>query len=192
MSEKTSERILNAGEALFTKFGTRRVTIDDICRKAGLSKMTFYKYFPSKIELAKSVLRRIADAQMTAYRNIMAQDIPFEDKVRQTIQMKLNSLHSMGSEWPAEILQNPASEIGWLLQEMTAQIVKEIREGYEKAQGNGDIRADVRMDFIFYFIDHLQALLNDECLLRMYDSYEALVSELVNFFFYGILPRKPK
>jgi AcrR family transcriptional regulator len=190
MGAQTSERILDAGESLFTKFGTRRVTIDDICRRAGLSKMTFYKYFPGKIDLAKAVLRRLADAQMTAYREFMAQNIPFEEKVRRTIQLKMNALRSLGNEWPMEILRNPASEIGWLLQEMTGQIAREIRVDYEKAQRDGDIRADVRMDFIFYFIDHLQAMLNDERLVRMYDSYEALISELVNFFFYGILPRK--
>lgn len=187
---KTYEAIFNAGETLFIKFGTRRVTIDEICRLAKVSKMTFYKYFPNKVELAKAVLNRLAETQMAVFRDIMARDVPFEEKVRQTIQMKLEAGRRLGNEWPLEILENPDTDIGRFLQSMTGRIAREVRDEYEKAQKNGDIRADVRMDFIFFFLDHLQAMFQDERLLRMYDSIEDLTVELVNFFFWGILPRR--
>lgn len=187
---KTYDAIFNAGENLFIKFGTRRVTIDEICRSAKISKMTFYKYFPNKVELAKTVLNRLAETQMAVFRDIMARDVPFEEKVRQTIQMKREAGRRLGNEWPLEILENPDSEIGRFLQSMTGRIAREVRDEYEKAQINGDIRADVRMDFIFFFLDHLQAMFQDERLLRMYDSIEDLTAELVNFFFWGILPRR--
>lgn len=186
---KTSERIVSAGEELFKKHGARRITIEEICRTARVSKMTFYKYFPNKTGLAKTVLQRLADAQTATYRNIMAQGIPFEEKVRQTIRMKLEAGGRMGNEWPREILENPDSEIGRFLQHMIAEITGQIRRDYEEAQKNGDIRPDVRMDFIFFFLGHIQTMLQDKRLLGMYDSIEALTAELVNFFFWGILPR---
>lgn len=186
---KTSEKIIAAGEELFRKFGTKRVTIDEICRTAEVSKMTFYKYFPNKTGLAKTILQRLAGTQMATYRNIMAQGIPFEEKVRQTIQMKLEAGGRMGNEWPREILENPDSEVGRFLRHMTGEITGRIRRDYENAQKNGDIRPDVRMDFIFFFLGHIQTMLQDKRLLDMYDSIEALTAELVNFFFWGILPR---
>jgi AcrR family transcriptional regulator len=42
-------KILAAGRDLFWKHGFKRVTIEEVCREAGASKMTFYKFFENKI-----------------------------------------------------------------------------------------------------------------------------------------------
>ncbi len=47
--------ILETGQELFWKFGFRRVTIEEICKEAGISKMTFYKYFSNKMDLAITI-----------------------------------------------------------------------------------------------------------------------------------------
>ena len=46
--------ILNTARQLFWKHGIRRVSVEEVCREAGVSKMTFYRSFPNKIELAKA------------------------------------------------------------------------------------------------------------------------------------------
>jgi AcrR family transcriptional regulator len=61
------EDILNTGKTLFWKHGVRRVTIEEICREADVSKMTFYRFFPNKIELAKTLLKKMADDAMADY-----------------------------------------------------------------------------------------------------------------------------
>lgn len=48
--------IKTAGE-LFFRLGIRSVSIDDICRELGMSKKTFYVYFPSKDELIEQMLK---------------------------------------------------------------------------------------------------------------------------------------
>lgn len=52
--------IKTAGE-LFFRLGIRSVSIDDICRELGMSKKTFYVYFPSKDDLIEHLL----EANMT-------------------------------------------------------------------------------------------------------------------------------
>ncbi|NQV51449.1 MAG: helix-turn-helix transcriptional regulator, partial [Candidatus Marinimicrobia bacterium] len=37
--------ILRTAEKLFMQFGYNRVTVEEICREAKVSKVTFYKYF---------------------------------------------------------------------------------------------------------------------------------------------------
>jgi AcrR family transcriptional regulator len=189
---KTALRILASGEALFKKFGIKRVTIDEICRSADLSKMTFYKYYRNKVALAKTILRRLVDAQLAAFRELMARDIPFSEKVRETIRMKLEAAHGFQDEWFKEIIEDPNSEFSEFVMRITAEASQAVREEYEKAQKNGDIRSDIRLDFIFYFMDHTYQMLKDERLVGLYDSYEALIAELMNFFFWGILPRDVK
>ena len=53
------KQILETSKELFWKFGFKRVTIEEICKEAGVSKMTFYKYYPNKIELVKGLMKRV-------------------------------------------------------------------------------------------------------------------------------------
>lgn len=47
-STKTKQILINSASELFVKFGVNKVTIDDICNNCGLTKGSFYHYFPSK------------------------------------------------------------------------------------------------------------------------------------------------
>ena len=47
------EQIVHTAETLFTRYESKRVTVEEICRLARVSKMTFYKHFSNKVELIK-------------------------------------------------------------------------------------------------------------------------------------------
>ena len=69
--------ITDTARKLFWKHGIRRVTVEEICEKAGVSKMTFYRMFDNKIELAKTVLDHIFEESFQKYRTIMDQEYRF-------------------------------------------------------------------------------------------------------------------
>lgn len=54
----TRERILNAAFALFYKGGFHATGVDRVVEAAGVTRMTLYKYFPSKEDLIIAVLER--------------------------------------------------------------------------------------------------------------------------------------
>ena len=56
---KKQDQIIQAGRHLFWKYGMKRVSIEEICREAGVSKMTFYKYFANKTALALYILKTV-------------------------------------------------------------------------------------------------------------------------------------
>ena len=60
MGHDKALRVLDAAKALLVGFGYRKVTVDDVARRAGVGKGTVYLYWPSKLELFASVLRRDA------------------------------------------------------------------------------------------------------------------------------------
>lgn len=60
MGQDKPSRILDAAEALLVSFGYRRVTVDEVARRAGVGKGTVYLYWPSKWELFAAVLTREA------------------------------------------------------------------------------------------------------------------------------------
>ena len=54
--EEQKQQIINTAFGKFCQYGIKSVSIDDICRELGMSKKTFYVYFPGKDELVKEVL----------------------------------------------------------------------------------------------------------------------------------------
>lgn len=57
--ERTVEAILVAGRALFAEQGFESTTIDRICERAAISRMTFYKHFPSKQSLLDALCEQL-------------------------------------------------------------------------------------------------------------------------------------
>jgi AcrR family transcriptional regulator len=55
-SEPTRERIIQAASALFYNEGIRRVSVDEVAARAGLTKRTLYYHFRSKDDLVAAYL----------------------------------------------------------------------------------------------------------------------------------------
>ena len=58
---ETQENILQAAQSLFARLGLKKVTTDDIARKAHVSKATIYKYYKNKKDIFDEVVRRAAE-----------------------------------------------------------------------------------------------------------------------------------
>ena len=48
--------ILRTAEDLFMQFGYDRVSVEEICREANVSNVTFYKYFKNKLDVLKDYM----------------------------------------------------------------------------------------------------------------------------------------
>ncbi|MFN2543160.1 MAG: TetR/AcrR family transcriptional regulator [Actinomycetota bacterium] len=55
---KTPARILDAAFAAIQDFGLTRITVEDVAGRAGLSRQTVYRYFPSKDHLVVALVSR--------------------------------------------------------------------------------------------------------------------------------------
>ena len=51
------EQIIIAAKCLFTKYGFKKVSMDEIASEAGVTKKTVYTYFQSKEELLKYCIK---------------------------------------------------------------------------------------------------------------------------------------
>jgi AcrR family transcriptional regulator len=182
-------QIISTAQSLFWKYGMRRVSIEEICRDARVSKMTFYKFFKNKVDLVKFILDKIMDESTKKYQAIMNQDIPFHKKVEQTIDMKLKGVDQLSSEFYADLHQNAIPEVSEHFHNISNKVLKLIVDDYKKAQKNGEVRKDLKIEFIMYQLEKLFAMAGDKKLINLYDSPQELIMELTRFFFYGILPR---
>jgi len=182
-------QLVEAAHGLFWRYGIKRVSVEEICRAAGVSKMTFYNHFKNKVELALYVLRKVMQTGREVYRDIMDRDVPFAEKAADFIQMKLDASDDVSREIIEELMHSPIPEIAEYMQQLSRQNVQLLLADLTKAQQNGEIRQDIKPEFLLYFIHHMIEISTDEQLSGMFSSPQDLTRELLSLFFYGILPR---
>lgn len=185
MSPKQAQ-ILETGRNLFGKHGTRRVSVEEICREAGVSKMTFYRYYPNKNELIKAVIVLMLDEGMLGYRELMAKDISFKAKMEEIVRLKFENTNAVSEEFAKDIYINGAPEIKALYQELATKIMLEVMADYQEAQAQGWIRADIKPGFIMYMMEAMRDQYFDDKLRAMYPNLNELAVELNHFLYYGL------
>jgi AcrR family transcriptional regulator len=67
----TETRILDAALAEFTEFGLRRVTMEDVARRAGVHRVTIYRRFDNKSALVQAVILRELHIFLTSFGDVM-------------------------------------------------------------------------------------------------------------------------
>ncbi len=182
--------IVTTAHDLFWKFGIKRVTIEEVCKEAGASKMTFYRFFPNKIELAKTVILNMFDENILKYRELMTEDIPFAEKVKKQILLKFEGTKELSSELIKDIYGGQIPELTKYWEGKSNEVLQEVLQSYRDAQKEGFIRKDVNVDFIPFYTAKLFEIVSDEKAVLMYGSIQKLVMEIINMFFYGMLPNE--
>jgi len=190
MSNKESnlkyQQIINASQALFWKHGIKRVSVEEICSLAKVSKMTFYRFFPNKIELAKHLLQELSEESLKTYRNLINSDLSFIEKVNKMIEMKLKSTNNIEQGFISDLYKN--NELGLLpcIEKAQKESLDLTISFIADAQKKGFIRQNLTIDFILYFFNQMAKTITDNELVVKYKTPQALIMEVTEFFFYGI------
>lgn len=190
IKSKKYQLLIKAARDLFMRYGIKKVTVEEICSTAGVSKMTFYKHFNNKIELALFILNQTFEDGVRRYKIIMSQDVPYAEKARQLIRLKLESTEDVSREMTKDILDSPIPEVAAMMRKISEENFNLFLNDMISAQKKGEIRGDINPHFIMYVLGKLQEMAVDERFSSMYASTQALSSEILNFFFYGIMSRE--
>jgi AcrR family transcriptional regulator len=183
-------QILKTGKDLFWKYGFTRVSIEEICKEAGVSKMTYYKYFSNKMELVKVLMDEILQAGLAKYRKIMDSDLPYPEKVLGMIELKREQTHAMSSEFFKDYLQSGDPELIAYLEKLSRENFQIFIADFRKAQEQGHIRKDLKVEFILAVLNKLMEWIqHDDALMELYEEPQDLAVEMTRFMFYGILER---
>lgn len=79
------EQIITAAKKLFTKYGFKKVSMDEIASESNLTKKTIYTYFSSKEELLKYCIKEELNNMKKIIENEEAKKLDFLDTVHQVI-----------------------------------------------------------------------------------------------------------
>ncbi len=185
---KKQEQILHAGRTLFWKYGIKRVSVEEICQEAGVSKMTFYKNFPHKAALALSILQRHYQQSMTEYRKIMDCSLSYPEKIERSIALKLKNAQNLSQEFVNELYKNGDPEIMNFMQQMVKDSLDAFMADFRAYQQKGEIRRDVKPEFMLYMLNKMTEMTTDDAFIRLFKNPADMVRSISSFYFYGIMP----
>jgi len=187
---RKKQALLEAAQELFFKYGVRRVTVEEICKKAGVSKMTCYKYFADKWDIARTMLDTLVTCGMTAFEDMLRQDGPFAAKFGNMIMQTTAQIHSVGPALLDDMTRedSPLHEYYLEMQKKTRKLSVDF---FMQAQRQGHIHRDVKMPVLLFMLDNLSDLVNHPDFVQIMPDIQDRASELATFLFYGFA-RKPQ
>lgn len=170
---------------LFKKYGVSRVTVEEICRNASISKVTFYKYFDNKIDLAKKIIIDIFERNIKKFDEIIHKDTGYEEKLKEIIDEKLRLTEEYGELFLTDMLYNEP-ELKAYIEELRLKSYKTTEIIYNLGISDGFIRESVTLEYFFYLIDIFSQMLQDEKFMKIFPEMKGRVEESIKLLFYGI------
>lgn len=147
------ELIIKGADELFTKYGLRSVTMDDIAKRVGISKKTIYQLFEDKDALVEIIVKQKLEEQYLAMQEIAkTYTNPIEEvlKMSEYIRTAMTNLHpsvvyDMQKFFPKSY-ENYNAHIDCCFKEsFSNNIEKGIAMGLYRPNINADILSKLRM-----------------------------------------------
>ncbi len=187
--ESSQVLILKAAKDLFWKHGFRRVSVEEVCKKAGISKMTFYRVFPNKIELARSVYDMVMKEGIDKFHVIMKEDASPEEKIRKILLLKHQGTSEISQEFLNDFYNSKELGLRDYVEQKTVEAWDEVHSGLKAAGKKGLFRKDFNPEILLSVSQKITELVSDPKVMKLYSNPHDAIMELLNIIMYGILPR---
>jgi len=115
------EAILQIAQEIFSKYGYKKTTLDDIANAVRKGKSSLYYYFNSKEDLFQAVISKEVDILKQSLEKVVFRSMDPEEKLREYILTKLTTYRDLANLYNA--LENDVTAIGF---------IDEIKEKNEK------------------------------------------------------------
>lgn len=177
-TSKKCTQLIETAKELFFKHGVQRITVEEICKKSNVSKVTFYKNFTNKDELVRYIRDELIKQGFSKFDEINELDIGFPEKVELITQWRIDFFSNIKSEFIEDILS-----VEETIEEMKKRYLKNI----EAAQIKGEVRNDLSPELIWLVTEKLNELVRDGSWKEVFSDYSEFQKQLRKIYFYGLL-----
>ncbi len=102
----SGKRVLSSAEELFFHFGYSKTTVDEIAKKACISKRTLYKYYRSKEDILRDYLNKKTDFLTKELNLIANSDDSFPEKMHSALTLTTKTLSTVSRHFIEDIQTN--------------------------------------------------------------------------------------
>jgi AcrR family transcriptional regulator len=94
------DRILDAAQSLFVRYGVKRTSIDEVAREAGIAKGTVYLSFKSKAELFAAIADRLCASTLADVQRIALEAMPLTTRLVGILDRYIGATHRLVAQSP--------------------------------------------------------------------------------------------
>ncbi|NLN47656.1 MAG: TetR/AcrR family transcriptional regulator, partial [Clostridiales bacterium] len=177
-ASQKSRKLIDTARTLFFKHGVKRVTIEEICEKADVSKVTFYRYFNNKEDIVRQIRDELMTAGFSKYDEIIARDIPFPEKIDEMTKWRVAFISQMNSEFIEDIVP---------FEDTIAEMKKRFMKNIMNAQEKGEVRQDLSPGLIWLAAEKLYEIALDGRWKDAVPDFNELHRQLRTMYIHGLL-----
>ena len=178
MRSKKKKEVIRTARDLFFKYGSKRVTIEEICRKAKVSKVTFYKYFKNKPALITFISNELMQEGFGKFDEISEMDISYAEKIDLMSQWRVDFFSFINTEFVSEMIS-----LDTVVEEARKRFLKNIT----MAQAQGDIKPEISPGLIWLVTEKLNEIGREGKWKSLFPDYGQFQDQLRTIIFSGLL-----
>ena len=178
---KKYAQLVETAKGLFLKHGIKRVTVEEICEKASVSKVTFYKYFSDKMQLARIIVDQLNDEGFSKFDEINQLDLPYPEKVDLMTQWRAAFFSQMATEFIEDV---------FVFEDIHQEVQKRYLRNITDAQEKGEIRPDLSPELILLVTEKLNEIVKDGSWKAIFTDFNEFQRQIRKMYYYGLLENK--
>lgn len=182
--------LVNTAYELFRRYGFQRVSVEEICRQAGVSKVTFYKYFSGKDDLILFIVRSLFDTMLDRSGEILSSATGIREKFDSISLLKQSLMAEVGEEMTRAILLHPAAK-EYLL-DIYQRSADMLREFVAREQKRGNINSKANVELILVLMMELNRMFRENRLEGIFNGVEDMIRQANELLLNGLLAREER
>ncbi len=155
-ADVVGQRTVEIAMASYWCDGVRNVSMNEICRRAEVSKPGVYREFGSEDELMEAALEHYHATVIGPLLELLASDLPFAEVLGRLLRFTTEPSERPAGCLLAELRSAPG-RLGPVTTARVDAVTAELRQAYEewfrRAQARGEVDAAIAPDLATHFID---------------------------------------
>lgn len=182
------QRILDVATSRFTEAGITKVTIDEVASELQMSKKTVYKFFPSKDDLLRAVVKMMLIHVEWEVKAIVNSDKPFEQKLTSLFALVGRQVRRINRQFQLDVQRFAPGlwkEIDTFRRE---RVLSKLRNMLLQAKQEKIFRDDLDIDlFYLVLLNAIQGVVNPKVLSENSFSAEEAFRGIVGILYKGAM-----
>jgi AcrR family transcriptional regulator len=178
--------LTQTAKQLFFDHGIKKTSIEEICRKAAVSKMTFYKTFKNKDELAIFIVEELFEEGWANYAALLEEPLSFKDRMEKLIQIKVNYSKAFSKAFISDILEDSTSPLSKRIKDERQKSMEQFYSIIQEGQQNGDFNPNMSPKAIMFMANNLQSTMTNPEFQDLFNNASDMQHQVLTHFFHGI------
>jgi AcrR family transcriptional regulator len=188
LSAKQKALIL-AATKLFHRYGFSKVSVEELCRLAGVSKVTFYRYYKGKDELILAILELIFTDMIRQTNELLDSERSLKEKFDRVIVMKQEFMDILGEELMQGLFTHPAARDYY--EKLSRESYAGFRAFLYREQERGGINPGLNIELFLTILQELSGMISKRSLAGNSKNFKELVAQVNEILIYGLINREP-